>query len=203
MSSLARPVPRSERNRSDPAPFRPLRNVGFLEGLSGADFETLLMESPRYSIPSVNMGVIGVRKEDASDREVSVLGSRLSARVVRHVTDDTTKIVLAPNTTVALKIFYPHTSNSHASRKIARQQIYDVILREVRAFGHRSLSGHPNVMQLLFIGWRMDSPFPVLGMELGQHGSLEHMIKSPGQGLSNQQKKHITVDIALGLYAIY
>ncbi|OJD33729.1 serine threonine protein kinase [Diplodia corticola] len=203
-SSDQEAYPRSGRFGSGSASSGTSRTIGFLEGLGGDGFEILLAESALYGIPSVNIGEIGLTKRKDFDQEVSVLGSGLTAQVVRHVTDDQTETVLAPNTTVALKIFFhQHKPNDGSSSKTARHLVFDTILREVRAFGHRSLSSHPNVVQLLFIGWRMDDPFPVLAMELGQHGTLDYMIKYPSGGLSGQQKTHVTIDIALGLYAIH
>ncbi|KAL1631261.1 hypothetical protein SLS54_000020 [Diplodia seriata] len=172
---------------------------GSSRSTQGSDFKAVLEAATQYGIPSVHIGHVGIGE---GKNEALVLGSGMTAQVVQHVTDDTTEMVVPPNSTVALKIFRLRRSDGQSART-ARQNVYDNILREIKAFCHSSFSGHPNIVRLLFVGWRMDDPLPVLAMELGTHGSLDHVIKESGPGLSNSQKQHVTVDIALGLFAIH
>lgn len=163
-------------------------------------FQAILETAQEHGIPSVSVGDIDVARNKPFGRDVFVLGSGLSAQVIRHVTDDQTKNVLPPNTTIALKVFHTSGADNHGA---TRKKTYETILREIKAFCHCSLLGHSNIVQLLYVGWRVDNPFPVLAMELGEHGSLEHLIRTPGPGMSTLQKQNVTIDIALGLYAIH
>jgi len=58
-------------------------------------------------------------------------------------------------------------------------------------------------MQLHFIAWRKGEAFPALAFEHADHGSLDYLIRSFGEGLKYVHKQHITIDIALGLHAIH
>lgn len=111
-------------------------------------------------------------------------------------------------TTVALKVFAQNPvadfTDNHSRREYAaRSQTYRAILRELGVFCHPDLSEHPNIVKLLFLGWQPQSPFPVLGLELGEYGSLEYILCAPGAGLSRLQRAHVTVDVALGLHALH
>lgn len=159
---------------------------------------SVLWSSGKYRIPNVHISDLGVIDQGGS-REVFALGSGLTSEVVRHVTDESTECVLPRNSTIAVKIYRDKPNRT----RDARRALFDIILREIEAFGHPSLAKHENLVKLLFIGWRKGASVPALAMELGEYGSLDYVLRNPDYGLRFGQKQHVTIDIALGLHAIY
>ncbi|TIC94185.1 Leucine-rich repeat serine/threonine-protein kinase 2 [Colletotrichum higginsianum] len=161
--------------------------------------------SEAYQVPSVSVTHIGVSGESMGTMQFA-LGNGLSSQVVQHVTSEETAPILPANTVLALKIFIarPVFGSSSATRE-SRSDVYATIVREIKVIGHPLLRGHENIAQLRFIAWSEKQPFPMLAMELGNYGTLDHIIRSRGSdsSLSSRQKQHITLDIAVGLRAIH
>ncbi|KAK6213262.1 pfs domain-containing protein [Colletotrichum tabaci] len=161
--------------------------------------------SEAYQVPSVSVTHIGVSGESMGTMQFA-LGNGLSSQVVQHITSEETAPILPANTVLALKIFIarPVFGSSSAARE-SRSDVYATIVREIKVIGHPLLRGHENIAQLRFIAWSEKQPFPMLAMELGNYGTLDHIIRSRGSdsSLSSRQKQHITLDIAVGLRAIH
>ncbi|KAL6894771.1 kinase-like domain-containing protein [Trichoderma evansii] len=113
------------------------------------------------------------------------------------------KTRLPPQTTVALKVFYLRTQPVQPGHTETRQNIFRAMLREINVYSHPRLSRHPNLVRLLFVGWWPNNTFPALAIELGSYGSLDDAIKGSYFKPSILQRRHITIDIAMGLYAIH
>ncbi|KAI1211927.1 uncharacterized protein F4807DRAFT_458132 [Annulohypoxylon truncatum] len=185
------------------------------------DFDNALANPPDYSIfieivealiqhhiPSIEFDKLGVDpvKKTQPLHGIFSLGSGLTSDVIRHVTTYETNHIVPQGSTIALKTFRPHGYDNASGSKAARSyrcEVYQAILREIRSFCHPALRGHPNIIQLLFIGWQEESRFPIMAMELGEHGSLDFIIREANPGPTPIQKRHITLDIALGLRAIH
>lgn len=159
---------------------------------------SVLWASGRYRIPNIHLSDLGVMDQGGS-REVFALGSGLTSKVVRHVTDESTESILPRNSAIAVKVYRDKPNRTPDDRRA----LFDIILREIEAFGHPLLAKHENLVKLLFIGWRQGASVPALAMELGEFGSLDYVLQNPEYGLTFQQKRHVTIDIAVGLYAIY
>lgn len=187
------------------------------------EFIHVLEASREFNIPSLAISSLGIPDEaaiqsvraaaplgasklgiDYSDhiRDKANLGAGMTSFVIRHVTNQETVNVVPLGTTVAVKVFKIH-SNESLGRKKDRARVFDSIMREIRVFCHSGLRGHPNIVQLLFIGWQKEADFPMLAIELGHFGSLDQIITSNNVYLSSLDKWHLTLDIALGLYAIH
>ena len=178
----------------------------------GPGFIDILNFGFQWGIPSVDLTRIGVLGPSDSTLEGSrmayTLGAGHTATVIRHETGDEESDLLPNGTTIALKIFAQNpvsetANNQSRDGRSARSQTYHAILRELGVFCHPDLSEHPNIVKLLFLGWQSPNPFPVLGLELGEFGSLDYILRSPGTGLSRLQKAHVTMDVALGLHALH
>ncbi|KLU84610.1 TKL protein kinase [Magnaporthiopsis poae ATCC 64411] len=161
----------------------------------GPGFIDILDFGFQWGIPSMDLirvGVASTSKTSAVDgvRVAYTVGAGHTATVIQHQTGDEESDILPQGTTIALKIF-------------RQSPTYAAILGELGVFCHPELSEHPNFVKLLFLGWRSPNPFPILGMELGEYGSLDYILCAPGAGLSRAQKAHITMDIAVGLHALH
>ncbi|KAK2615955.1 hypothetical protein N8I77_002676 [Diaporthe amygdali] len=140
-----------------------------------------------------------------SPQQLVSFGRGLTAQVSQYITNklDGTSWVVPEGTHLALKTFASRQFERSFSAKLARGRVYDAIVREIKILGHSKLRGHPNIVQLLFLGWQRDHPFPALAMEQGSSGSLEYLIKMTGPEINSTQKLHITIDIAVGLRVIH
>ncbi|KAI0381295.1 hypothetical protein F5Y04DRAFT_288917 [Hypomontagnella monticulosa] len=169
-----------------------------------ATFLNIFWQSLEYGIHWVELNDIGTLVRESSAREAFSLGSGLTSQVIRHVTGDEIE-ALPPDTVVALKVFIPRDngSNSSSVRRKQGQEVYKSILTEIRTICRPSILGHPNIVQLLFLGWQTECDFPILALELGDHGSLDQVIRARGPEPTTTQKQHIVIDIALGLRAIH
>lgn len=166
----------------------------------------------QWGIPSVDpirVGVASTSETSAVDgvRVAYTVGAGHTATAIRHQTGDEESGILPQGTTIALKIFkqspVPESPDGQHDQRSTLSQTYTAILGELGVFCHPELSEHPNFVKLLFLGWRSPNPFPILGMELGEYGSLDYILCAPGAGLSKAQKAHITMDIAAGLHALH
>lgn len=171
------------------------------------DFVDVVLAAALYGIPSKSINTIGFQQPGSDDlRQVYTVGSGLTSEVVQHTvltTKQRSESERPQSTTIALKIFQS-TRLAHPNKaKAARQKVYNSILNEMKAFSHPLLSNHPNILKLLFIGWNLDQPYPFLGTELGDYGSLDYVIRTWGASLTVRQKRNITIDIALGLQVIH
>jgi serine/threonine protein kinase len=167
------------------------------------DFADVVCAASVYKIKHKTIDNIGVGDPNTSRQAFSV-GAGLTSEVVQHMLiDEASKLDPPPATTIALKIFRSAKRSSPSEARAARQKVYDSILREMKAFGHPSLSNHPHVLRLLFVGWNSNHAYPFLAMELGDHGSLDHILRTRGPGPTTRQKRNLTIDIALGLQAIH
>ncbi|KAI1263622.1 hypothetical protein F5Y18DRAFT_437981 [Xylariaceae sp. FL1019] len=205
LSSTASVAPVAKRDdpptveTSSPRRFQsPRREIGLSREL---DFMDVLNASTGLELPSIEL-----REAEAiqskEERQTIVLGSGLTSNVVQYVMTDQDPIETPTGRIVALKTF-----TRRSSSKLARQAVYETIVREMQILRHPLIIGHPNIVQLHFIGWRKAEPFPALAMEHGAHGSLDYLIRSSWAGLSDDQIHatccHITIDIAMGLHAIH
>ncbi|KAL8375811.1 hypothetical protein RB595_007095 [Gaeumannomyces hyphopodioides] len=178
----------------------------------GPGFIDILDFGFQWGIPSVDLVRVGVvSKSNMSTldgaRVAYSVGAGHTATVIQHQTGEEESDILRVGATIALKIFTQgsapeFTEDRHGQRE-ALSQTYAAILSELGVFCHPELSEHPNFVKLLFLGWRSPNPFPILGMELGEYGSLDYILSAPGAGLSRAQKTHITMDIAVGLHALH
>ncbi|KAI1456782.1 hypothetical protein F4805DRAFT_458369 [Annulohypoxylon moriforme] len=160
------------------------------------------------NIPSIQINNPGIPSipDKLPIHGIFSLGSGLTSDVIRHITNSKTDRIVPSGSIVALKTFKSRSHDNACDSKAARGEkceVYQTILREIRAFCHPSLRSHPNIVQLLFIGWQKESCFPTLAMELGEHGSLDFIIREANPGPTLIQKRHITLDIALGLRAVH
>ncbi|KAL8289806.1 hypothetical protein RB600_005002 [Gaeumannomyces tritici] len=182
--------------------------------ISGAapDFINILDFGFQWGIPSVDLvrvGVVSKSNRGTLDgaRVAYSVGAGHTATVIQHQTGDEELDILPVGTTIALKIFtqnsVPDSTEGRQGQREALSQTYAAILSELGVFCDPELSEHPNFVKLLFLGWRSPNPFPILGMELGEYGSLDYILCAPGAGLSRAQKTHITMDIAVGLHALH
>ncbi|KAK6958061.1 hypothetical protein Daesc_000854 [Daldinia eschscholtzii] len=181
----------------------PYREDGSSNAKKHITFRDILEASDKHCIPSVRIDDLGIRLDDSSSRMISSLGSGLTSKVIRHVTGEETKHIVRPNTTVAAKVFRAPNQKGASVTAEDRRQVYEAILSEIQIVGQRSLRSHPNIVHPLFMGWQKGNPFPILAMQLGDHGSLDHIIQTSDPGPSVTEKRHITFDIALGLSAIH
>ncbi|KAH7480471.1 hypothetical protein FOMA001_g8844 [Fusarium oxysporum f. sp. matthiolae] len=163
----------------------------------------VLMASVRYKVPSVDLDDFRTALKERSSGEVVQIGSGLTSRVVHYVTKTEHEEVVAPGTAVALKVFTSTEVHTDSANISSRSDIATIMLREIKAFCHPILANHPNIAKLLFLGVQKNKPLPSLGIELGEHGSLDYLIRSKGPGLSKSNKIHVTLDIALGLLAVH
>ncbi|KAI1452179.1 ankyrin [Annulohypoxylon moriforme] len=167
-------------------------------------FFEVIEAADKHNVPSVPIDSLGVKLDDSSSREMFALGSGSTSQVIQHVTGEDTKHIVPPNTIVAVKFFRSQNQNDNDTlNSEVRREVYEVILSEIKTAFHPSLRDHPNLAQPLFIGWLKGNQFPVLAMQLGDHGSLDLIIRSANSRPSATEKRHITFDIALGLRAIH
>ncbi|KAF4419183.1 serine/threonine protein kinase [Fusarium austroafricanum] len=172
-------------------------------------FLDILNFGHQYGVPSADLTRVGVlESSDSVSRLAYALGAGHTATVIRHETDDATSDILPNGSVIALKVFSQthvakmNNESSNVARS-SRSETYAALLRELSVLCHPMLSEHTNIVKLLFMGWRSENPFPVLGLELGEYGSLEYILRAPGLGLSRQQKANVTIDMALGLEALH
>lgn len=168
---------------------------------SDPDFADVILAARLYGIPSKAISGIGIKERDFG-RDIYTVGAGLTAEVVQH-TMSTGEGNSVTGKTIALKIFQSTRLASPNQTKAARQKVYQSILKEMIVFRNPSLSSHPNILRLLFVGWNLHQPYPMLATELGDHGSLDYILRTYGPGPTVQQKRNITVDIAEGLLAIH
>ncbi|KAI0141795.1 hypothetical protein GGR57DRAFT_486652 [Xylariaceae sp. FL1272] len=175
----------------------PRREVGSIGEL---DYMDVLNAATELELPSIELRRADVVQDE--EQQTILLGSGLTSNVVQYVMTDQDPIETPTGRIVALKTF-----TRRSSSKVARQAVYETIVREMGVLRHPLIIGHPNIVQLHFMGWRKAEPFPALAMEHGAHGSLDYLIRSSWAGLSDDQIHatccHITIDIAMGLHAIH
>ncbi|KAF3055892.1 hypothetical protein GL218_06920 [Daldinia childiae] len=167
--------------------------------LDGTDFMRIMRASAEYGIPMIQLRKPEPQDQESVDEPIA-LGSGLTAKVVQHTLPEEISSTPLKSRLVAVKIFGTTSSDTDPG---ARRTVYDCILRELQTFCNPMLIGHPNIVQLRFIGWSKGEPFPRLVMEHGSHGSLDYQIRTFGPGLNAAQKRHVTIDIAMGLAAIH
>jgi serine/threonine protein kinase len=167
-------------------------------------FIELIRTLDNYGIPSTVIDRLGTAFEDDSPRELISLGGGLTSQIIRHSSDKDASHIVPSGSIVALKVFNCSNENDIATTSTAsRRSFYQAILREIRMLCQPSLHGHPHIVKLLFVGWRKGGIPPVMALEMGEYGSLEFIIRDATPGPTSPQKKHITLDIALGLRAIH
>ncbi|KAI1100399.1 ankyrin [Jackrogersella minutella] len=167
-------------------------------------FHEVIEAADKYNVPSVPIDNLGVQIDDSSSREIFALGSGSTSQVIQHVSGEDTKHIVPPNTTVAVKRFRAQNQDDNVPLDSeVRREVYKAILSEIQTVFHTSLRGHPNLAQPLFLGWLEGESFPIIAMQLGDHGSLDLIIRAANSRPSATEKRHITFDIALGLRAIH
>ncbi|KAI1427692.1 hypothetical protein F5Y12DRAFT_736486 [Xylaria sp. FL1777] len=169
--------------------------------LNGEYFMDVARVVHDHGLPS-----FGLRKRDPWDPESKgatiLLGSGMTSRVSQHILSDDEAAKTKSAKLIALKRFTPTSSAS-----VKSSTVYETIIREIRLLCHPLLSRHPNIVRLYAAGWTKGERFPALVMECGSHGSLDYLIRSSWAGLNDTQlhqvRRHLTIDIAVGLYAIH
>jgi len=76
---------------------------------------------------------------------------------------------------------------------------FRLLIDEISVLGHRSVQGHPNVIELLGIGWDIPSDeavWPVLVFEKSQYGDME---KFANLLVGQHLKMHDRLDICIGI----
>ncbi|KAH6668909.1 kinase-like domain-containing protein [Halenospora varia] len=121
-------------------------------------------------------------------------------RVLKGGLTDTT---LTTGTKVALKKYHSTSSQLQSDDSNANKRLRQPILQELKVFCHPSLKTHENICKLLFIGWESNNLIPSLALELGCYGTLVDCLQPLRSYSSDIRKAHLTLDIALGLGAIY
>lgn len=172
-------------------------------------FLNILNFGQQYGVPSADLTRVGVlESSDSVSRLAHALGAGHTTIVIRHQADQTTSDIPTEGSTIALKTFSgTHLGNmrneSLNTTRFSRSVIYAAILCELSVLCYPILSEHPNIVKLLFMGWRNENLFPVLVLELGEYGVLEYILRAPGLELSKRQNANVTIDEALGLHALY
>ncbi|KAF9260252.1 hypothetical protein L218DRAFT_619251 [Marasmius fiardii PR-910] len=97
----------------------------------------------------------------------------------------------------------------HVALKCVRQRCtgnWKHILLEMRALLHEPIRYHPNIVRMIGVSWgaAYDSgtSFPVLVLELADHGTLEHLQINEPQ-LSFEVKKKLCYDVSKGLSILH
>lgn len=176
-----------------------------LTTLPNLDFMHLLQTCLKHRIPSLVLRK-PTRRETLSKMEhvdmKITLGSGLTSTVEQYTTTEDDSVNMPAGTVVALKTFRSTTDS-----KRSRQAVFECIAREIEVLAHPLLAGHPNIVQLCFIGWKKDEEFPGLAMEHAAHGSLDFLIRDAWASLGPPQiqqiREHLTLDILMGLHAIH
>lgn len=176
-----------------------------LTALPNLDFMPLLQTCLKHGIPSLVLRK-PTRLETSSKMKyvdmTITLGSGLTSIVEQYTTTEEDQVNVPPGTVVALKTFRSTTDS-----RLARQAVFECIVGEIEVLSHPLVAGHPNIVQLCFLGWRNDEAFPGLAMEHAAHGSLDFLIRGAWAGLDPPQfqqiREHLTVDILMGLHAIH
>jgi ankyrin repeat protein/serine/threonine protein kinase len=183
--------------------------------LHSTDFSmiNLVKFSLLLPIPHVDLGNLqGVnwssKDEDPVIRALShSLGSGLTSDVTRHQISEHDAELIGDQVTagqhVALKRLMSTEEQESPSKK---RSIYLMLRRELSLLD--LTQEHPNVVNLLFIGWEKDSIVPVLGLELAAFGNLEDFLASADltfamHSITSYERKRITVDIMAGLQALH
>ncbi|KAI0897505.1 hypothetical protein F4806DRAFT_403789 [Annulohypoxylon nitens] len=156
-------------------------------------------------IPSIEFDILDVDTIDPILPNWIPLGSGSTADVIRYTTGDGTIDIVPSGSVVALKKFRHHHGSvpGPGTTEADTYETYIAISREIRTFRKHHIYGHPNIAQLLFITWQQDNPFPLLAIELGDHGSLEYFLQEAHLGPTPLQKRHLTLDLVLGLSAVH
>ncbi|KAL7928165.1 hypothetical protein V8C35DRAFT_333431 [Trichoderma chlorosporum] len=178
-------------------------------GRDPEDFSRLLGLCKACGIPAISLQNTHADILRHPDDQVSSfkgafsLGGGMTADVVKHVTGKETEGIVPPNTTVALKVFRSRTQTHRPLDLEAMRAVYGTVFRELIYVDNPRMSRHPNLIKLLFVGWEAHSPLPIIGMELGSHGSLKDIIQNSHSKPSIMQMQHLTIDIALGIHALH
>lgn len=155
----------------------------------------------KHGIPSFHLRNPKMTEVEQPGRTIT-LGSGLTSAVVQYKMTEGDPVSEPTGRIVALKTF---RRREHS--QVDRQAVYESIMGEMEVLCHPLIAGHPNIVQLYFIGWRKDEAFPGLALEHGAHGSLDHIMRGSWTGLSHLQthriRQHITLDILMGLHAIH
>ncbi|KAI8959643.1 hypothetical protein F5Y11DRAFT_332441 [Daldinia sp. FL1419] len=174
-----------------------------LDSLAGHfTFLDVLQASGRFKVPSTYLHGLGLASDNSSTKQIFSLGSGLTSEVIRHEINQQNDQGGSPGSIIALKIFKPHSRENDSAAE-NRHEVYRAILREVQTLRQPLLHGHPNILQLLFIGWHKEHRFPIIAMELGDYGPLDFIMREANPAPTSAHKRHITLDIALGLEAIH
>jgi len=144
-----------------------------------------------------------------------LLGDGLSCTVERYEIQEDVGPGLPQGTAVAIKKYKSRnndgngeTNRNGASLGKEQASIFEKIAREVEIMGSLAATlgknNTENIAQLYFIAFAQDSaPVPIVGMELALHGTLDYVLRCPGDGLIDTEKINITLDMALGLDALH
>ena len=151
-------------------------------------FLDILNVVTEYGIPSVDIRRLGIPKESYLEgkRVAYSLGDGHTATVFRHTSDEQTSDYVPSGSIIALKRFLcglTTEENDVGQKDTDRQNTLRSILRELKIFCHPAIAGHPDIVKLLFLGYQNKVPLPVLALELGAFGSLDHILKVPSFSL--------------------
>ncbi|KAH7114042.1 kinase-like domain-containing protein [Dactylonectria macrodidyma] len=130
------------------------------------------------------------------------LGDGLTCVVKRYEVQADIRPDLTQGTAVAIKQYLLHKGTEDLER-VTEGTIYNLIKRDVEIMASPRFKDEENIAKLLFVGYTEGSPFPTLGVELALHGTLDYVLRSPGEGLSGDDKINFTIDIGTGLDALH
>lgn len=201
LSSATHAVPQQTLHFGESRGTRPPRNDQFLNPGTNQDLQSPFMDIldiiTQFGPTVIDLDRLGdLTRPGVDDARITcALGSGATAKVIRHVTDNETDDIVKSGTSIALKIFSPADWTSFESRREAM----DSVRREVQVLCDLTVARHPNIVKLLFVGFQTENPYPIIAMELGKYGSLDHVLRDSGAGPSHLQRLHITMDIACGM----
>jgi len=132
----------------------------------------------------------------------SALGDGLTCVVRRYEVQEDIQPELKQGTAVAIKQYLLHNGTEDPG-DVSEGTIFNLIKREVEIMASPRFKDEENIATLLFVGYREDSPFPTLGVELALYGTLDYVLRSPGDGLTDNDKINMTVDIGTGLGTLH
>lgn len=110
---------------------------------------------------------------------------------------------LPSGTAVAAKRYRVKNQDETSPNEGENKAIFQMIKQEVEMMSSLALRNEKNIAKLHFIGFAEASRFPIVGMELALHGTLDYVLRCPGDSLTDADKINFTIDMALGLDALH
>ena len=183
----------------EPTQGRTDNKIGFLD---------ILDVATKFEIPYTGLNFVGIPTSSSDGkRQVQIqheytVGSGYSSRVARHVTQSDLGCT-RESTMVAIKQFISKPPETGKSQVDMDALMFRAARREIKALCHPSLKQHENICDILYVGWKNDSSYPFIAMELATYGTLEDVLTASGIGPSRLQKMNICIDVILAVEAIH